>query len=631
MRKKLLLVFAALLPQVANAYDAEIDGIYYNLSGNEAEVTSGVSEYTGSVVIPETVNFNGKTYNVSSIGEYAFGDCYDLTSVTIGNLVTTIGNQAFIWCYNLDSVTIPSSVASIGMDAFYGCYAMSSITILEGVTSIGESAFWGCSGLTSITIPSSVSYIGSLAFSACSSLTSIKVEQGNTTYDSRNDCNAIIETATNTLIVACQNTVIPNSVTTIGEWGFNDCYNLTSITIPESVTIIGSSAFSGCFDLTSLRIPKSVTSIGDGAFSGCPSLTTIIVETGNATYDSRNDCNAIVETASNTLIVACQNTVIPNSVTTIGKSAFAGCWLTSVTIPNSVTSIGNDAFANCSRLTSFTIPNSVTSIGRSAFVWCDNMSSLTIGSGVTSIDYGAIESCNSLTTIDSYINEPFVFGYTAFSGIGGEAVLIVPQGTRDAYLAKGWTEDVFRGGVVERTGTNEVSISIADYATIYCAESDLTIPDGIQAFTGVVQGEWLSLNEVTGKIPAGTAVVLKGQEGTYTFAYTTGAEPAGENDLKGTADPLVADGTQFILAKRESYGFFKATPGTTIPAGKAYLETTTQNVKGFLFHEDDTTSINEEFRMKNEESEADIYNLAGQRVNKAQKGIYIINGKKVLK
>lgn len=246
MRKKLLLVFAALLPQVANAYDAEIDGIYYNLSGNEAEVTSGDSEYTGSVVIPETVNFNGKTYNVSSIGEYAFGDCYDLTSVTIGNLVTTIGNQAFIWCYNLDSVTIPSSVASIGMDAFYGCYAMSSITILEGVTSIGESAFWGCSGLTSITIPSSVSYIGSLAFSACSSLTSIKVEQGNTTYDSRNDCNAIIETATNTLIVACQNTVIPNSVTTIGEWGFNDCYNLTSITIPESVTIIGSSAFSGC-------------------------------------------------------------------------------------------------------------------------------------------------------------------------------------------------------------------------------------------------------------------------------------------------------------------------------------------------------------------------------------------------
>ena len=111
-------------------------------------------------------------------------------------------------------------------------------------------------------------------------------------------------------------------------------------------------------------------------------------------------------------------------------------------------------------------------------------------------------------------------------------MLIVPQGTRDAYLAKGWTEDVFRGGVVERTG---ISLTVSDYATIYCPESDLTIPDGIQAFTGVVRGEWLSLNEVTGKIPAGTAVVLKGQEGTYTFAYTTGAVPVGENDLKGTA------------------------------------------------------------------------------------------------
>ena len=176
------------------------------------------------------------------------------------------------------------------------------------VTSIGEHAFEYCNGLTSVTIPNSVTSIGYYAFGGCSGLTSIVVEEGNTVFDSRGNCNAIIKTADNELIAGCQNTLIPNSVTSIGRFAFSGCSGLTSVTIPNSVTSIGEGAFSGCSGLTSVTIPGSVTSIGDYAFSGCSGLTSV---------------------------------TIPNSVTSIGESAFSGCsGLTSVTIPNSVTSIG---------------------------------------------------------------------------------------------------------------------------------------------------------------------------------------------------------------------------------------------------------------------------------------------------
>ena len=147
--------------------------------------------------------------------------------------------------------------------------------VVYSVTSIGQLAFLAAHSLTSITIPNSVTSIGDGAFYACSGLTSIRVEDGNTVYDSREDCNAIIETATNTLIYGCQSTVIPNSVTNIGFYAFGNCSNLTSITIPNSVTSIGEQAFSGCTSLTSITIPHSVKIIGFGAFLGCSNLTSI--------------------------------------------------------------------------------------------------------------------------------------------------------------------------------------------------------------------------------------------------------------------------------------------------------------------------------------------------------------------
>ena len=352
--------------------------------------------------------------SVTSIGIWAFYECSGLTSVTIGNSVTSIGDAAFLNCSGLTSVTIPNSVTSIGLFAFSHCTSLTSVTIGNSVTSIGQSAFSGCSGLTSITIPNSVTSIGNYLFSGCSDLTSLKVESGNTVYDSRDNCNAIIETATNTLIYGCMNTIIPNSVTSIGEWAFSGCSGLTSVSIPNSVTSIGSTAFSGCSDLTSVTIPNSVTSIGTSAFYGCSGLTSIKVESGNTKYDSRNNCNAIIETATNTLISGCKNTVIPNSVTIIGSSAFGGCsGLTSITIPNSVTSIGQAAFSGCSGLTSITIPNSVTTIGTSAFANCR---------GLTSVVSKMVNPCN----INNSCFPNNVFENTT---------LYVPQGTIDKYQA----------------------------------------------------------------------------------------------------------------------------------------------------------------------------------------------------
>ncbi len=278
---------------------------------------------------------------VTNIGSYAFEDCSGLTSITIPNSVTRIGKYAFYYCTSLTSVTIPESVTNFGDCAFYGCSALTSITIPNSVTSIGEDAFSG-SGLTSITIPNSMTRIGERAFNGCSRLTSITIPNSVTSIGDYafEDCNSLTSVT------------IPNSVTSIGSGAFYGCSGLTSITIPNSVTSIGGSTFDGCSGLTSITIPNSVKWIGGGGFS-C--FSSIIVEEGNAKYDSRVNCNAIIETKSNTLIAGCKNTVIPNSVTSIGGSAFHGCkGLTSITIPNSVTSIGRVAFFNCSDLTSIT-------------------------------------------------------------------------------------------------------------------------------------------------------------------------------------------------------------------------------------------------------------------------------------
>ena len=272
-------------------------------------------------------------------------------------------------------------VLEINDGAFGYCRSLTSITIPNSVTSIGYNAFSGCTGLTSITIPNSVTSIDYYAFVGCSGLEKIVVDQGNTVYDSREKCNAIIETESNTIIAGCKNTIIPNSVTSIGY-----------------------KAFSGCTGLTSVTIPSSVTSIGYYAFEGCTNISTIEYHCPYIGYWFSSPQKSVT------------NIIIGDEVITVGEGAFKRFVnLKSITIPNSVTSIGNSAFYGCTGLTSITIPNSVTSIGNSAFSYC---------TGLTSIH------CQGATPPTIY--DPFD------TQIYSSATLYVPTGCLNAYKESYW-------------------------------------------------------------------------------------------------------------------------------------------------------------------------------------------------
>ena len=427
MKKLFLSTLLMALPLLASAYDCLVDGIYYNLipKGNMAEVTyqkveNGYpySDYSGSVVIPEKFTYEGVEYSVTTIGRYAFYGCIGLTSMTIGN----------------------------------------------SVTSIGDYAFYFCSRLTSVTIPNSVTTIGDYAFSICSGLTSIKVESGNTTYDSRNDCNAIIETASNTLVTGCKNTIIPNSVTTIREYAFYYCSDLTSLTIPNSVTSIGDYAFQYCSGLTSVTIPNSVTSIGNGAFSGCTGLT-------------------------------------------------------SMTIGNSVTSIGNWAFGGCIGLTSVTIPNSVTTIREYAFSGCTGLTSLTIGNSVTSIGGGAFYGCVGLTTVISEVEIPCSIDENCFSeDVFKNSTLYVPKGTVDKYKSTDyWSKFVF---IEESDPTDIIQVS-SDDLLISAHEGKITVnseAEGLTVNAYSMDGKALG----SGVIRNGKATIQTNQPSGESFIVKAG-------------------------------------------------------------------------------------------------------------
>ncbi len=380
------------------------------------ESVTGIDSYTfadctslSSITIPQ---------GVTSIGNDAFSDCTSLSSITIPQGVTSIGGGVFWGCTSLVSITIPESVTGIDSYAFADCTSLESVTIPEGVTSIGEYAFRKCASLSSVIIPSSVTSIDDSAFEYCSNLESIAVDENNSTYDSRNGCNAIIETATNSLIMGCKNTIIPKSVTSIGESAFANCTSLLSITIPEDVTCIGDDAFEFCTSLesvtisegvisighgafyeceslSSITIPSSVTSIGNGAIRCCANLENIAVDENNSTYDSRDNCNAIIETATNSLIIGCKETTIPEGVTSIGYNAFWNCTsLESITIPKSVTSIDSDAFAYCESLKSIIISEGVTSIEEDAFRDCPNLESIVVDENNST--YDSRDNCNAI-------------------------------------------------------------------------------------------------------------------------------------------------------------------------------------------------------------------------------------------
>ena len=484
-----LLMLTAVLSASTNvyAYDFQVNFIYYNRISSvkkTVEITYGTSStifYHGDFAIPEQVTYSGNTYSVIAIGDEAFENCSELTSVTIPNSVTSIGNSAFNGCSELTSVTIPNSVTSIGNSAFQVCSGLESVnisdlsawckidfsdsssnplfyadnlyldgglitdlTIPDDIIEIKQYTFSGCSSLASVTVPNSVISIGDSAFSGCSGLTSV---------------------------------TIPNNVTTVGRQAFYDCRELKELRFEdgEKRLSIGDSSFSGCSigtlylgrdintnsstpfgnaSITDLTIGKNITTIGDSAFSNCSIESVNISDlsawckiyfassSSNPLYYASNIYlngelvtdliipNDITEIKQYTFsgCSSLASVTIPNSVTSVGDSAFSGCSaLSSLTIGDNVNRIGDSAFSGCSSLASVTIPNSVTSVGDSAFSGCSALSSLTIGGSVTTIGNYAFSGCSSLVTA-TIPNSVTTVGNYAFEDCDNLYSLIIGSG-----------------------------------------------------------------------------------------------------------------------------------------------------------------------------------------------------------
>lgn len=481
--------------------------------------------------------------SVTSIGDASFQYCSNLESVSIPNSVTSIGAGAFMGCSGLTSLTMPNSITSIGTNAFQNCSGMTNVELSSGLTAIPNYAFAGCTGLTSVVIPEGVTSVGDYAFQNCSAMTSVEIPStvnwlGKYDFDG---CTALSEVGITDLAAWCQmrfgaekaspffyaktmklngepvtdlvfpegistigaytfaeykglkSVLISNDVTSVAKGAFQGCTGLKDVTIGSSVTSLGQYAFRNCTGMQNLVIGNSVNNIGSQTFENCGNLRSIVVVKGNSKYDSRDNCNALIVTATNALLLGCRNTVIPEGIKSIGSYAFRnGRGLSYLNIPNSVTTFDYNPFYD-SDLKEVEIH---CSINTSSLFWeRTNLQTIVLGEEVKSIESSTFYGCANMQTVISYIQEPFAFGSSAFDfdNVYNTCKLIVPAGTRDAYIAKGWTESVFKGGVVEadpnsfvvadqtvnRGATVTIPIELNNVTPVTAFQFEVNLPEGI--------------------------------------------------------------------------------------------------------------------------------------------------------
>ena len=538
------------------------DNVKYSLDTSTGVLTiSGTGDMYSYGPFYENTNIKSVIIEsgVTSIGESAFDGCTSLTDVTIPNSVTSIGDCAFEDCYftyenfvNNSNVELDDSSKPTIVDTDTGgfcikdnelvnmrpTYAIGEITIPNSVTSIDSSAFYGCSSLTSVTMSDSVTSIGNPAFENCTSLTSIEVSDNNGNYSSVD--GVLFNKDKSELITypagkTDSEYVIPNSVISIGYSAFENCTSLTSVTIPDSVTSIGDSAFRGCTSLTNITIPNSVTSIGNSAFSGCTSLTSVTIPDSVTSIGSGafSNCTSLksIEVSENNKNYASIDGVLFNKDKSELVTYPAGKTDSEYVIPNSVTSIGYSAFENCTSLTSVTIPDSVTSIDYSAFENCTSLTSVTIPNSVTSI-------CDSAFYNTAYYNDKSNWN---------NDVLYISDCLID-------TNDNFKSTTdyIIKDGTR----IIADYALSHCDNlTSVIIPNSVTSIGDSAFSDCTSLKSVT----IGNSVTSIGSSAFYNTAYYNDKSNWDKgvlylsnclidtnDDFDSTTDHIIKDGKRFI-------------------------------------------------------------------------------------
>lgn len=596
MRKFIFILFGALLSLSSYAEEISIEGSYYTIDQNTHTATlskvtwmdqnfkilSSIEKdgetykvtaigdrvfkglYLHSITIPEGITtignyaFCGNSFtelklpsSLEKIGEYSFSYSYNLEEITIPEKIDSIPASAFAECSNLQTINLPSNLKYIGIKSFLYCFKLNNIVFPNNLKCIDRQAFQACN-LSDINIPENVDSIGYRAFSGCRMINQIVVAKNNKKYDSRNNCNALIETKSNKLIRGCSSSIIENSINCIEDEAFDGS------TISE------------------ITIPASVMKVKGNPFSNCLYLTKITVDNNNKYYDSRDNCNAILEIKTNELTSGCKNSIIPKNTKSIRAKAFIGSRISQLDIPEGVESIGTSAFSECTALKNITLGSTIASIGDEAFYDCSNLNDFEFPSYLKYIGKYAFMRCSNLYNVD------------------------IPEGVTEI------SESAFMySGLINITLPNSLT-KIGKSAFWNCQITKLPLAKGLkeigdQAFCYCYYLKEVSLPSTIEKI------------GSSAFE----GDGALNNIYSYISDPSIVT----LDSEKTPFAF---TETLYVPKGKKAIYQQTNIWKEFqniIEMDDETTTIS---KPNSSNSQHSIYNIAGLKVNGNTKGITIV-------